>query len=88
MYTKPFILAALANFLVFTNLNVYTLLPLYISTLGGREGEIGSIMAMYSLAAVACQAGMGPLLDRFGRRRFMLATVAAITLVSVAFTLM
>jgi MFS family permease len=87
VYTKPFILAALANFLVFTNLNVYTLLPLYIRDLGGREGQIGSIMAMYSLAAVACQAGMGPLLDRFGRRRFMLATVGAVTLVSVAFTL-
>ena len=63
MYTKPFILTALANFLVFTNLNVYTLLPLYIKMLGGREGQIGTIMAMYTLAAVVCQIGMGPLLD-------------------------
>ena len=30
LYTKPFILAAAANFLFFSNLNAYTLLPLYI----------------------------------------------------------
>jgi MFS family permease len=87
VYTKPFILTALANFLVFTNLNVYTLLPLYIKGLGGREGQIGNIMAMYTLAAVLCQVGMGSLLDRFGRRRFMLAAAGAVTLVSIAFAL-
>jgi len=47
LYTKPFILAAVANFLFFSNLNAYTLLPLYIQQTGRREGQIGMIMAMY-----------------------------------------
>lgn len=85
MYTKPFVLAALANFLFFGSLNVYTLLPLYIQALGGREGQIGTIMAMYSLAAVLCQAGIGPLLDRWGRKPFMLLAAGVLTAVSVAF---
>jgi MFS family permease len=85
VYTKPFVLAALANFLFFTNLNVYFLLPLYIQTLGGREGQIGSIMAMFSLAAVACQAGIGALLDRWGRKPFILLAAGVVTVVSAAF---
>ncbi|OGC01066.1 MAG: hypothetical protein A3G35_14645 [candidate division NC10 bacterium RIFCSPLOWO2_12_FULL_66_18] len=85
MYTKPFILAGLANFLFFTNLNVYTLLPLYIQALGGREGQIGSIMAMHSVAAVLCQAGIGPLLDRWGRKPFMLLAAGLVAATSVAY---
>ncbi len=85
MYTKPFVLAALANFLFFSNLNVYTLLPLYIQALGGREGQIGTIMAMFSVAALVCQAGMGPLLDRWGRKPFILLAAGTASVVSLAF---
>ncbi|HSD50020.1 MAG TPA: MFS transporter, partial [Candidatus Methylomirabilis sp.] len=85
MYTKPFVLAALANFLFFSSLNVYTLLPLYIQALGGREGQIGTIMAMFSLAALVCQAGMGPWLDRWGRKPFILSAAGTATVVSLAF---
>lgn len=85
LYTKPFILAALANFLFFANLNAYTLLPLYIQHLGGREGQIGMIMAMYSVAAILCQLGVGPLVDRFGRKPFLALGALLITAVSGAF---
>lgn len=87
MYTRPFVLAALANFLFFTNLNAYTLLPLYIQHLGGREGQIGTIMAMYSLAAICCQLSVGPLIDRFGRKPFMLLGIAIAAGVAFSFTL-
>ncbi len=85
MYTRPFVLAGIANFLFFSNLNAYTLLPLYIQALGGREGQIGSIMAMHSVAAVICQAGMGILLDRWGRQTFILLAAGTITAVSLVF---
>lgn len=85
LYTKPFILAAVANFLFFSNLNAYTLLPLYIQQLGGREGQIGTIMAMYSVAAILCQLGAGPLIDRFGRKPFILLGAILAIGVSVTF---
>lgn len=85
LYSKPFILAAAANFLFFSSLNAYTLLPLYIQQLGGREGEIGMIMAMYSVAAILCQLGIGPLIDRFGRKPFILLGALLVTAVPVAF---
>lgn len=87
MFTKPFVLAALASFLFYSNTNAYTLLPLYIQTLGGREGQIGSIMAMYSVAAVLCQAGVGPFLDRWRRKPVILLGAGILTVVSTAFTL-
>jgi MFS family permease len=87
MFSKPFLLASLANFLFYSNTNAYTLLPLYIQALGGREGEIGSIMAMYSLAAILCQASIGPFLDRWSRKRIILLSVGMLTLASTAFAL-
>ncbi len=57
MYTKPFVLTSLAYFCFFSNVNAYNLLPLYLQRLGGREGEIGTIMAMYSVAAILCPGG-------------------------------
>ena len=87
LYTKPFVLAALASFLFYSNTNAYTLLPLYIQALGGREGEIGSIMAMYSVAAVLCQAGVGPFLDRWRRKPVILLGAGILAVVSTAFTL-
>jgi MFS family permease len=85
LYSKPFILAAAANFLFFANLNTYTLLPLYIQHLGGREGQIGTIMAMYSVAAILCQLGIGPLVDRLGRKPFILLGALLACAVSTAF---
>ncbi len=85
LYTKPFILAAAANFLFFTNLNAYTLLPLYIQQLGGREGQLGTIMAMYSVGAILCQPAIGPLVDRFGRKPFLVLGATLVTAASITF---
>jgi MFS family permease len=64
MYTKPFVLTTLAFFCFFTNVNAYNLLPLHLHALGAQAGEIGTIMAMFSVAAILAQAITGRLLDR------------------------
>jgi len=43
-------------------------------------------MAMYHVAAILCQVGVGPLVDRFGRRPFILLSATLISVVSLAFT--
>ncbi|HYL81290.1 MAG TPA: MFS transporter [Candidatus Acidoferrum sp.] len=87
MYTKTFVLAALANFLFYSNINAYTLLPLYIQALGGGEGQIGTIMAMYSVAAILCQAITSTFLDRWSRKPVILIAAGTVTVVSTAFAL-
>ena len=87
MYTKPFLLLALVSFLTFGILNAYNLLPLYIHALGGREAEIGRIMAFYQIAAILCQAATAGLLDRWPRRPVLIAGTIALTAASLAFAL-
>ena len=85
MYTKPFVLTTLAFFCFFTNVNAYNLLPLYLQALGARTGEIGTIMAMFSVAAILAQAITGRLLDRGWRKPCLLTAMALLIAVSAAF---
>lgn len=80
-----FFVASLANFFFFASLNAFSLLPLYIKTLGGTESQIGWVMGSYSLAAILWQPLAGALVDRFGRKRFLLLGSALGMLASVGF---
>ena len=87
MYTKPFVLTTLAFFCFFTNVNAYNLLPLHLHALGAQAGEIGTIMAMFSVAAILAQAITGRLLDRGWRTPCLLSAASLLTAVSAAFTM-
>jgi MFS family permease len=64
------------NFFFFLSLNGFVLLPLYIQGLGGTEVEIGFVMGLYSGVGILCQPLIGPFVDAFGRRPFMVAGIA------------
>jgi len=87
VYTKPFVLTTLAFFCFFTHINAYNLLPLYLQTLGARSGEIGTIMAMFSVAAILAQTVTGRLVDRGWRKACLLFVAALLTGVALAFGL-
>jgi MFS family permease len=87
VYTKPFVLTTLAFFCFFTNINSYNLLPLYLQSLGAQPGEVGTIMAMFSVAAILAQALTGRLLDRGWRKCCLLAAAVLLIAVSAAFGL-
>lgn len=80
-----FVVASLSNFFFFASLNAFSLLPLYIKTLGGTESQIGWIMGSYSLTAILGQPPAGALADRFGRKRFLLLGSTAGMLAAVGF---
>ena len=69
---KAFVRATITNFFFFFSLNCFILLPLYIEGSGGTEVEIGLVMGLYNAIGILCQPLVGPLVDAFGRRRFML----------------
>jgi MFS family permease len=87
LFTKPFVLTSLAFFCFFTSVNAYNLLPWYLQALGAQVGEIGTIMAMFSVAAILAQGVTGRLLDRGWRRACMVGAAALLTLVSAGFGL-
>lgn len=80
-----FFVASLSNFFFFASLNAFSLLPLYIKTLGGTESQIGWVMGSYSLTAILGQPLAGALVDRFGRKRFLLLGSALGMLASIGF---
>ncbi len=85
MYTRAFVLATLAYLCFYTNVAAYNLLPLYLQGLGARSGQIGTIMAMFSVAAILAQPVTGRLLDRGLRKPCLLVAAGVLVLVSAAF---
>src|SRR5262245_20994476 len=73
LWTRPFVLVALAN--LFVNLaGSFSLhLPGFLQQLWAREAEIGSIMSLHALAAL----GAGPLIGRMMDRRGRCAVIRA-----------
>jgi MFS family permease len=83
--TPAFLTAAVGNFLFFTSLSAFFLLPLHLKQLGVTEGQIGIIMGLYSAAAIFGQPVVGVWVDRWGRRPFLLLGAALAMLASALF---
>jgi MFS family permease len=81
--TAAFLTAAVANFLFFTGLAGFVLLPLHLRYLGATDGQLGVIMACYSATAIVAQPVVGAWVDRGGRRAFLV--VGALLTSGVAF---
>ena len=82
---RDFWQAAAANFLFFSNISAFNLLPLYVKDLGGSVARIGWIMGVYSLAAIIFQPLVGRWIERFGIKRFLLLGGATGFLASASF---
>lgn len=76
-----------ANFFFFLTFASFFLLPLHIRALGGSERTIGLVMGVTGLSGLASVLVIGQLLDRFGRRLFLLGGLGVMALASAAFLL-
>lgn len=83
-----FLRATLANFLFFSNLSAFYLLPLHLKGLGATESQVGLVMGVYSATAILCQPLVGGAVDRLGRRPFLLAGAVLAGIASAAFALL
>jgi MFS family permease len=77
-----FLKATATSFFFFASLNCFFLLPLYVQQLGGTEVAVGIVMGVYSATGILCQPLVGPWVDAFGRRPFMLAGTVLVVLSS------
>ncbi len=87
VYTKAFLLSTVAYLCFYTNISAYNLLPLYFQALGARAGEIGTIMAMFSVAAILGQPITGRLVDRGWRKSCLLVAAGLLGAASAGFGL-
>ncbi|MBW8348826.1 MFS transporter [Bacillus sp. IITD106] len=72
LWTKSFILMTLGTLFLFIGFYMlYPTLPLFITEIGGNESQVGLAMGTFMLSAVFIRPFIGGLLDRFGRRPFI-----------------
>jgi MFS family permease len=83
--TVAFLTAAAMNFLFFTGLGGFVLLPLHLRRLGATDGQLGLTMACYSAAAIIVQPLVGAWVDRGGRRAFLVCGAILTGAVALAF---
>lgn len=82
---RAFYVVSAANFLSFLNLAFFFLLPLWVDAKGGGAELAGRVNAVQGFAGLVALPFIGYLLDRFGRRRFMITGIGLGTLCSIAF---
>ncbi|TDT63326.1 MFS transporter [Fonticella tunisiensis] len=81
LWTRSFILMILGTFFLFTAFYMlYPTLPLFIKQIGGNETHVGLSMGIFMLSAVVFRPVIGGLLDRFGRRSFIILGLSFFTL--------
>ena len=83
--TPAFLTAAVANFLFFTGLGGFVLLPLHLRELGATDSQLGLIMGCFSATAIVIQPLVGAWVDRGGRRAFLVSGAILTALVGLAF---
>jgi MFS family permease len=69
LYTPSFVLMAGANFFTVSSLGFFFLFPLFITSHGGSEADIGIIMGTTMLSSVLCRPWISEMVDRLGRKR-------------------
>lgn len=82
---RAFFVVSAANFLSFLNLAFFFLLPLWVDAKGGGAELAGRVGAVQGFSGLLALPFIGYLLDRFGRRRFMISGIGLGALCSIAF---
>lgn len=81
LWTKSFILMTVGMFFLFTAFYMMLpTLPLFIKQMGGNEAQVGLAAGAFMLTAVIFRPIVGGLLDRFGRRPFIVWGLLLFTL--------
>ena len=85
LLNRDFILITLTSFIFFFNYHSFILLPLRIEELGGSESTIGFIMGAASMATILTTPSVGILIDKWGKKWFLLAGGLLMSVTSLPF---
>lgn len=78
LFQRDMLLLVAGSFMALLNLFVaVTVLPLYVLHLGGTAADAGWQAGLFTFSAIALRSVVGPLADRYGRRRLLVLGSAA-----------
>lgn len=85
LFTRRFVLATLGNLVFFVGVTSFFSLPVHLEALGASRAEIGRVMGSFGLASLFAMPLTGVLVDRFGRRGFMVLGSLVFSVLSLGF---
>ncbi|HLS88104.1 MAG TPA: MFS transporter [Sphingobacteriaceae bacterium] len=87
LWTRSFTALTVAMFFLATGFYLLlTSLPLYIVELGGTEAHVGLLAFVFTISAMVLRPFVGGLLDRLGRRQFVLGGLLLFAISMFAYT--
>lgn len=86
MFSRGFVLANVANLTFFIGVTTFFVLPVHLEALGASRAQIGRVMGSFGLTSMLAIPLTGTLIDRFGRRPFMLLGGVLWALTSLSFS--
>ena len=76
LFSRDFILTSLSTFTLFASFYFLLItLPIYIEKIGGTESEIGLIIGVFTISAVALRPFIGQEVDRRGRKIILISGI-------------
>lgn len=85
LLSGAFLRVTVANFFFFLNFASFFLLPLEVKHMGGNEGTVGAVMGTGGVATLLALPAVGLLIDRAGRRLFLLLGAACMATASTLY---
>ncbi len=84
LWSRDFLLGLTAYFFLFLSVSLFFLLPLFLKQLQSSGSQVGLIMGIHSLTAIAIRPFFGRVIDRRGAKKISLLGIA-ILILSVPF---
>ena len=76
LFSRDFVLTSLSTFTLFASFYFLLItLPIYIEKIGGTESEIGLIIGVFTISAVALRPFIGQEVDRRGRKIILISGI-------------
>ena len=69
LYSRAFLIMALANFFTMSSVSTFFLFPLFITRHGGTKVDIGIMMAAFTIASILSRPWISEMIDRLGRKK-------------------
>lgn len=85
LITAPFLAVTFSNFCLFLIVTTWSLLPLFVVELGGSSLDVGIVMGSLGLTSLGSLPLLAPLIDRYGRKSFIVWGILAAGLSNAGF---
>lgn len=88
LYTPSYFIACSILFLGMTSYYIFVLFPLYLEKNGFSLSDIGLVMGVFSISAILIKVRLGKKMDKRDARFFVLAGLAGLFSVSIAYMIL